>query len=74
MLSKHQVAVFALDCGATNWRIFRANYSVEGPNIQLLGEPLPSPPTSFSDRKLPAAILLNAKDGSMDFYYFLNLE
>jgi hypothetical protein len=58
-----QKTVFALDCGATNWRLYRAQYGFEGSKAHLLGEPAPSPLTSFVDRKLPAVILLTP-DGS----------
>lgn len=59
----HQKTLFALDCGATNWRLYRAQYAFTGSEASLLGEPAPSPLTSFVDRKLPSVILLTP-DGS----------
>jgi hypothetical protein len=58
MMSSAQETVFALDCGATNWRIYRAEYVIDGHTARVIGEPQPSPLTSFVDRRLPAVILL----------------
>ena len=59
MTPSKQVTLFALDCGATNWRLFRVGYSLNGNLVHILGEPQPSPLTSFSERKLPAIFTLN---------------
>ncbi len=53
-----QLTLFALDCGATNWRLYRAEYQREGNALRILGDPQPSPLTSFAERKLPAALTL----------------
>ena len=63
MLENRQLTLFALDCGATNWRLYRMEYTLEGPVARTTGSPQPSPLTSFVDRKLPAVICLNA-DGT----------
>jgi hypothetical protein len=59
MAEKIQQSLFALDCGATNWRLYRSSYVYSGGNVELVGEPQVSPLTSFTDRKLPAALFLN---------------
>ncbi|MBC8505148.1 MAG: FHA domain-containing protein [Anaerolineales bacterium] len=58
-----QVTLFALDCGATNWRLYRVGYRLNGNLIRIMGDPQPSPLTSFSERKLPA-IFTHTPDGS----------
>ena len=60
---QEQQTLFALDCGATNWRLYRSIYQSEQGKAILLGEPQISSLTSFSDRKLPAAIALS-EDGN----------
>jgi len=58
------VTVFGIDCGATNWRLYRATYQSGEGGLVLSGESQPSPLTSFGDRKLPAILVLNpAGDG-----------
>jgi len=61
MSSITQKTVFSLDCGATNWRLYRTEYQLSGASARIVGEPQPAPLTSFVDRRLPAAITL---DGS----------
>ena len=51
--------LFALDCGATNWRLFRSIYKRSDEGVRLIGEPQTSPLTSFIERKLPAVLYLN---------------
>jgi hypothetical protein len=51
--------LFAIDCGATNWRIYRAGYQVDGASVRLAAEPQPSPLTSFVERRLPAMLCLS---------------
>ena len=63
MPTPHQITLFSLDCGATNWRLYRTTYQVSDGVAHIIGEPQSAPLTSFADRTLPAAILLNA-DGS----------
>jgi hypothetical protein len=60
--------LFALDCGATNWRLYRAGYQVIDGAVRLIEEPKPSPLTSFIDRKLPAAILLSPQGDTLEAY------
>lgn len=55
--------VFAFDCGATNWRLYRAGYQVDKGVAVMIGEPQPAPLTSFDHRSLPAVIQLTP-DGS----------
>jgi hypothetical protein len=59
----HHITLFALDCGATNWRLYRTSYQASEGGVRMVGEPQSAPLTSFADRTLPAAILLN-EDGS----------
>lgn len=60
--------LFALDPGATNWRLFRAVYQQEGGRVRLLSEPASSPLTSFTERRLPAVLLLNPAGDAADCY------
>jgi hypothetical protein len=65
----HQpLTLFALDCGATNWRLYRAEYESAGAGARLLSEPQPSPMTSFVDRRLPAAICLDPKGEALESF------
>ena len=66
MPSPQQITLFALDCGATNWRLYRTTYQVTGSSARMVGEPQSAPLTSFADRTLPAAILLNADGSDLD--------
>jgi hypothetical protein len=59
MAANEQQTLFALDCGATNWRLYRSVYQLEHGKARLLAEPQISSLTSFLDRKLPAVILLD---------------
>jgi hypothetical protein len=58
--------LFALDCGATNWRLYRADYKHTNGDVSLLGEPQPSPLTSFSERRLPAVLCLNPEGKALE--------
>jgi len=58
-MSKDQITVFAVDCGATNWRLFRSSYVIDKGRAQILNTPQCSPLTSFSNRQLPAAIFFS---------------
>ncbi len=60
--------LFAFDCGATNWRLYRSEYEVIGNKVRLVGEPSPSPLTSFSDRRLPAVIQLSPDGTQLECY------
>jgi hypothetical protein len=66
MSDNTQKTLFAFDCGATNWRLYRLEYQHTQGNVSLLGEPQPSPLTSFSDRKLPAILCLNPEGITLD--------
>lgn len=63
-----QVTLFALDCGATNWRLYRVAYRLNGNVIRIMGEPQPSPLTSFSERKLPAILTLNLEETAIEYF------
>ena len=65
MTDIEQKALFALDCGATNWRLYRLEYKVTVDSVSLIGEPQPSPLTSFNERKLPAVICLNPEGNAL---------
>lgn len=59
MASNHRKTVFALDPGATNWRLYRAVYVEQDGRMRLLSDPAPSPLTSFTERRLPSVLLLD---------------
>jgi hypothetical protein len=66
MTNGNPITLFALDCGATHWRLYRAEYRQLGNQVQLQGDPQPAPLTSFSDRVLPAVILLDPTLATLD--------
>jgi len=68
MTNAEQRTLFAFDCGATNWRLYRAQYEVIGNKARLQGEPSPSPLTSFVDRRLPAVLLLSPDGTRLECY------
>jgi len=68
MSQSEQKTLFAFDCGATNWRLYRAQYEVLGTRASLIGEPSPSPLTSFLDRRLPAVLLLTPDGTDLECY------
>ena len=63
-----QQTLFAFDCGATNWRLYRMEYRVEGACAQILGEAQPASTTSFVDRKLPAVVCLNPEGTTLESF------
>ncbi|MBT3190456.1 MAG: FHA domain-containing protein [Anaerolineae bacterium] len=63
-----QQTLFALDCGATNWRLYRSAYEWTGNRATLLGEPQASPITSFIDRKLPSIIYLDPEGADLESF------
>jgi len=67
-MTDQQETLFAFDCGATNWRLYRVEYLHEQNAIHMISDPQPSPLTSFYDRHLPAALLLNADGTSIEAY------
>ena len=68
MAGMTQKTLFALDCGATNWRLYRAEYKHTNGDVSLLGEPQPSPLTSFSEHRLPAVICLNPAGDALESF------
>ncbi|TFH48326.1 MAG: hypothetical protein E4H01_06570, partial [Lysobacterales bacterium] len=68
MATVDQRTLFAFDCGATNWRLYRSQYDVIGNKARLQGEPSPSPLTSFIDRRLPAVLLLSPDGMQLESY------
>ncbi len=66
MASGKPITLFAIDCGATNWRLYRAEYRQNGNLIRIQGEPQPSPLTSFSERNLPAILTLNPEGAAVE--------
>jgi molecular chaperone DnaK (HSP70) len=68
MSLQEQHTLFALDCGATNWRLYRSIYQVGQGKAQLFGEPQISSLTSFSNRKIPAVILLSSDDDRLESF------
>jgi hypothetical protein len=68
MTTAEQRTLFAFDCGATNWRLYRSQYDVLGNKARLQGEPSPSPLTSFVDRRLPAVLQLSPDGTQLDCY------
>jgi hypothetical protein len=63
-----QQTLFAFDCGATNWRLYRMEYRVDGTCAQIVGEPQPASMTSFVDRRLPAVICLNPEGSALESF------
>ena len=63
-----QRTLFAFDCGATNWRLYRSQYEVIGNRARLQGEPSASPLTSFIDRRLPAVLQLSPDGTRLECY------
>jgi molecular chaperone DnaK (HSP70) len=63
-----QQTLFAFDCGATNWRLYRVSYQSDGPTVRMLGEPQPSPLTSFVERRLPTVILLSPDGTTLESF------
>jgi hypothetical protein len=68
MTNNGRLTLFALDCGATNWRLYRVEYRYAGSSVEVVGEPQPSPLTSFIDRKLPAILCLNAEGTAVESF------
>ncbi|MFN2149681.1 MAG: FHA domain-containing protein [Anaerolineales bacterium] len=68
MVATQQRTLFAIDPGSTNWRLYRAVYELEGGRARLLAEPAPAPLTSFTDRSLPAALILNQPGDGLSCY------
>ncbi|MCD4674177.1 MAG: Hsp70 family protein, partial [Anaerolineaceae bacterium] len=68
MNTTEQRTLFAFDCGATNWRLYRTQYEIVGYKARLIGEPSPSPLTSFVDRRLPAVLQLSADGTGLESY------
>ncbi|MBT3313286.1 MAG: FHA domain-containing protein [Anaerolineae bacterium] len=68
MAINKQQTLFALDCGATNWRLYRSAYEWTGNRAKLLGEPQASPITSFIDRKLPSIIYLDPEGANLESF------
>jgi len=66
MPSPEQITLFGLDCGATNWRLYRGVYRMEESGAVLISDPQPAPLTSFTERRLPAALLLNPAGDSLE--------
>jgi hypothetical protein len=63
-----QLPLFAMDCGATNWRLYRVEYRLDGNIIRIMGDPQPSPLTSFAERKLPALFTLTSEGSAIESY------
>ncbi|MBI9051141.1 MAG: FHA domain-containing protein [Anaerolineaceae bacterium] len=68
MKIEKQQTLFALDCGATNWRLYRCVYQWDGAQAKIIGEPQASPLTSFIDRKLPAILFLDAAGCTLESF------
>ena len=68
MTGSEQQTLFAVDCGATNWRLVRLEYLSSSTGGELLGEPQPASLTSFIDRKLPAVICLNPEGTALESF------
>jgi hypothetical protein len=68
MNGSRQYTLFAFDCGATNWRLYRVEYKQTDTGAQILGDPQPASLTSFIDRKLPAVICLNPEGSELESF------
>jgi hypothetical protein len=58
MAQDKKITLYALDCGTVNWRLYRMEYHYAGARAQHVTRPLSSPLANFSDKKLPAVIML----------------
>lgn len=67
-MSKDQITVFAVDCGATNWRLFRSSYVIDKGRATILNIPQCSPLTSFSNRQLPAALFFSPDNQKVEIF------
>jgi len=63
MNQSSKITLYALDCGAVNWRLYRMEYHYGEEGAQHVTSPLSAPLSSFKDRRLPAVLTLN-EDGS----------
>lgn len=54
-----KITLYALDCGAVYWRLYRMEYHFDGEKARHVTSPLSSPLANFSDTKLPAVVLMN---------------
>ena len=68
MVSSTNKTLFALDPGATNLRLYRAVYEMDGGRARLLSEPAASPLTTFSERSLPAVLMLDPDGEALACY------
>jgi hypothetical protein len=57
-MAGEKLTLYALDCGTVNWRLYRMEYHYEGDKARHVTSPLSSPLANFSDRRLPAVLLL----------------
>lgn len=55
--------LYALDCGAVNWRLYRLEYHFGEEGAKHVTSPLSSPLSNFIDQRLPAVLTLT-EDGS----------
>jgi len=63
MAQDGKITLYALDCGTVNWRLYRLEYHYDGAKARHVTSPLSSPLANFSDRKLPAVLILT-QDGT----------
>ncbi len=57
-MAGEKITLYALDCGTVNWRLYRMEYHYDGEKARHVTSPLSSPLANFSDRRLPAVLLL----------------
>ncbi len=57
-MAGEKITLYALDCGTVNWRLYRMEYHFDGEKARHVTSPLSSPLANFSDRRLPAVLLL----------------
>jgi len=68
MPDQRQITLFGIDCGATNWRLYRVEYRLADTSALMIGEPQPAPLTSFFDRRLPAVLCLNPAGNALESF------
>jgi hypothetical protein len=68
MSSPQQKTLFAVDPGATNWRLYRTVYELEGRRARMVSDPATAPLTSFTERRIPAALVLNRSGNGLECY------
>lgn len=65
-MAGEKITLYALDCGTVNWRLYRMEYHYDGDKARHVTSPLSSPLANFSDRRLPAVLLLTPEGTNLE--------